>query len=54
MNSLQKTAVEKNCKLVPGAENLDVTVGNEPNANEPSDLDIYGLAGEGLGRHLAR
>src|SRR5262249_38034823 len=47
MNELQKTAAEKNCKLVPGAENLDVTVENEPNANEPSDLDIYGLPGAG-------
>jgi len=45
MNEIQKTAVDKNCKLVPGAENLDIPIGNEPGANEPSDLDIYGLPG---------
>ena len=46
MNELQKTAVDKNCKFVPGAENLDGKVANEPSANDPSDRDIYGLPGE--------
>ena len=47
MNELQKTAVDKNCKFVPGAENLDGDVENEPSANQPSDDQaIYGLPGE--------
>jgi hypothetical protein len=50
MNEIQKTAVDKNCKFVPGAENLDGDVENEPSANEPSDRDIYGLPGESGGR----
>jgi hypothetical protein len=50
MNEIQKTAVDKNCKFVPGAENLDGNVENEPSANEPSDRDIYGLPGEAGGR----
>jgi hypothetical protein len=49
MNEIQKTAVDKNCKFVPGAENLDGNVENGPSANEPSDRDIYGLPGELLG-----
>jgi hypothetical protein len=52
MNEIQKTAVDKNCKFVPGAENLDGNVENGPSANEPSDRDIYGLPGEaGARRH---
>src|SRR6476659_6873664 len=43
MYGMQKAAADKNFKVAAGGENLDVTVGNEPNANEPSDLDIYGL-----------
>jgi hypothetical protein len=49
MKELQKTAADKNCKFVPGAKNLDGDVENEPNANEPSDRDIYGLPGERAG-----
>jgi len=49
MNELQKTAVDKNCKFEPGAENLDGSVENEPSANEPSQTDIYGLPGERAG-----
>ena len=46
MNELHKTAAEKNCKFVPGSENPDGAVENEPGANEPSDRDIiYGLPG---------
>jgi hypothetical protein len=50
MNELQKTAVDKNCKLVPGAESLDGKVENEPSANDPSERDIYGLPGEPAGK----
>jgi hypothetical protein len=49
MKELQKTAADKNCKFVPGAKNLDGDVENEPNANEPSDRDIYGLPGDRAG-----
>src|SRR5215510_9235784 len=49
MNELQKTAVDKNCKFVPNAENLTGDVENEPSANEPSAADIYGLPGEQSG-----
>jgi hypothetical protein len=42
MNELRKTAADKNCKLVPGAENPDGAV-----ENEPSTVDIYGLPGGG-------
>ena len=45
MSQLQKTAADKNCKLVSGAENLDGDVENAPSANEPKDPDIYGLPG---------
>jgi len=45
MNELRKTAADKNCKLVPRAENLDGDVENAPSANEPMDPDIYGLPG---------
>ena len=46
MNELHKTAAEKNCKFVPGSENPDGAVENEPGASEPSDRDIiYGLPG---------
>ena len=38
MNELQKTAVDKNCKFVPSAENLEGDVEYEPS-------DIYGLPG---------
>ena len=47
MNELQKTAVDKNCKFEPGAENLAGDVENEP---EPSPVDIYGLPGQAGGR----
>ena len=40
MNQLHKAAADKNCKLVPGAENSDGVVENEPSA-----IDIYGLPG---------
>ena len=42
MNQLHKAAADKNCKPVPGAENFDGVLENEPSANEPS---IYGLPG---------
>src|SRR5262245_6073023 len=46
MNELQKAVVDKNCKFVPGAENLDGSVENQPNANQPDQTDIYGRPGE--------
>ena len=47
MNELHKAAADKNCKLVPGAENPDGAVENDP-GYDPLGTDIYGLPG---GRH---
>ena len=47
MNELHKAAADKNCKLVPGAENPDGAVENDP-GYDPLGSDIYGLPG---GRH---